>query len=160
LPVVLDADGLRGLKNIRRGVRMPLIITPHMGELAMLLDRTPQEIMAKPVAFATVAARKYRATVVLKSYTTFTCVPNKDFYFLTVNGNPGMATAGSGDVLSGVITGLIASGQITPLAAAVAGPYVHALAGNIAAHQRSVDGIIASDILEAVPSALKAVKGW
>lgn len=157
--VVLDADGLKALPLLVRPLKMRCIITPHIGELAMLTKRSSKEILLKPVNYARQVANKYHVVVVLKSFRTYIVEPRTTKYFLNYNGNPGMATAGSGDVLSGIIAGLWSSADITALKAAAAGPYVHAMAGNIAANKLSLDGIIASDILNEIPQALKIVKG-
>jgi ADP-dependent NAD(P)H-hydrate dehydratase / NAD(P)H-hydrate epimerase len=159
LKTVLDADGLRALPRIIRGCRMPLILTPHPGELARLLGKTNRDILARPVYYAQYAARKYCCVVVLKGHRTYTCDRNKTRYFLTANGNPGMATAGSGDVLAGIIAGLWVTHKLPANAVGAVGPYVHAVAGNIAANKKSIDGIIASDILAEIPSALRLIKG-
>lgn len=159
LKVVIDADALRGLKKIVRPLQMPTIITPHFGELSRLLGRSVNEIKAAPAAAAYLAAQKYNVTVVLKSHQTYLVEPSAVAYFVSAIGNPGMATAGCGDVLAGLLAGLLAANKISVLRAAIAAVTVHSLAGNRAALNRSQDGIIASDILENIPQALKQLKG-
>lgn len=159
LNVVIDADALRGLKKIVRPLKMPAVITPHFGEISRLLDRSINEIKEDPANAAWLAANKYNVTVVLKSHQTYLVESSAKDYFVSALGNPGMATAGSGDVLAGVIAGLLAANKFSVLRAAISGVTVHSLAGNLAALKRSQDGIIASDILENIPAALKQLKG-
>jgi NAD(P)H-hydrate epimerase len=158
--IVLDADALRALPGLQRRLRTQIILTPHTGELAKLLGVSSAAVRKKPYALALNAAAKYRAAVVLKNANRTYIVRRPGRYFLNCNGNPGMATAGSGDVLAGIIAGLwVSTPGLTALRAAAAGPYVHGLAGNLAAAERSIDGIIASDILHNIPKALKILKG-
>lgn len=159
--LVLDADGLKALPLLQRSrSRMRLVITPHTGELAALLGSSSVAVHRNPYAAARQAAVKYNAVVVLKDADHTYIVENKNRYFLNNNGNPGMATAGSGDVLAGIITGLWTStAGMTALRAAAAGPYVHGLAGCLAAQAYSVDGLIAGDILAQIPAALRLLKG-
>lgn len=161
LRVVLDADGLRALPLLqRRRLRMRLVLTPHTGELAAILGVRSASVRRCPYLSARKISARHNAVVVLKNADKTYIVENKDRYFLHNNGNPGMATAGSGDVLAGIIAGLwVSTPGMTTLRAAVAGPYVHGLAGNLAAEEYSIDGIIAGDILQNIPKALKVLKG-
>lgn len=159
IKLVIDADGLKALKKMTRPFSQPVIITPHFGELALLLDRSISEIREKPDFFARKYAAEKQVIVILKSHLTYIVKPDSNKFFITNNGNPGMATAGSGDVLAGLTAGLWASTKISAIKAAAAAPFIHAVAGNIAAAKKSIDGIIASDILEEIPAALKYIKG-
>ncbi len=159
LKVVVDADALKVIRKIVRPLRMPVIITPHFGELGYILKRTPGEIAEKAEYYAHKLADRCNVVVVLKSHQTIIAEPGKARSFMNINGNPGMATAGSGDVLAGIITGTWASTRISPVKAAVAGVFIHGLAGGYAAAKKSLDSLIASDILDEIPTALKAIKG-
>ena len=158
--VVIDADGLKTLKKLIRPLRQPLIITPHLGELAVLLNRPLRDVQRRPHYYARLAAERFHAVVIAKSSRTVVVKPGTKTAVSIDNGNPGMAKGGSGDVLAGLVTGLWVSHKISPFAAATAAGYIHAVAGNIAAHTQSIDGIIASDIITAIPAALKYVKGY
>lgn len=157
---ILDADGLKGLKKLVRPLKKPIIITPHFGELAAIAGEKIKTIKDRPYYYARKIADRYNVIVVLKSNITYIVRPGSQTYFVNNNGNPGMATAGAGDVLAGIIAGTWSSNKITALQAAAVSPFIHATAGNIAATKRSIDGIIASDILEEIPAALKFIKGF
>ncbi|MDR1997686.1 MAG: NAD(P)H-hydrate dehydratase [Candidatus Margulisbacteria bacterium] len=161
LKVVLDADALRALPLLQRpGFRMRAILTPHAGELAGLLSSPVRYVKKNPYFAARRAAVRHRTVVVFKNADKTYIVRERGRYFLNCNGNPGMATAGSGDVLAGIIAGLwVSTPGLTTLRTAAVGPYIHGLAGGLAARKTSVDGLIASDILENVPAALKILKG-
>jgi NAD(P)H-hydrate epimerase len=160
LPVVIDADGLLGLKKILRPLKIKkMIITPHLGEMSELSGYSINYLSRHPIKVAKEVSLKYGCTVVLKSHVTYIVAPDKEDFFLNTSGNPGMATAGSGDVLTGIIGGIWISNRLSTIDAASIGPYIHAAAGNIAAKNLSMDGIIASDILESVPAVMKSIKG-
>jgi NAD(P)H-hydrate epimerase len=161
LRVVLDADALNILAGLQRGrARMRLIVTPHVGELGRMLRWSSAAVRRQPLAAAGQAALKYNAVVMLKDADKTYIVREQSRYFLNINGNPGMATAGSGDVLAGLVAGLwVSTRGMTALRAAVCAPYVHGLAGNLAARAYSVDGLIAGDILAQIPAALRLLKG-
>ncbi|MGB3368789.1 MAG: NAD(P)H-hydrate dehydratase, partial [Acidaminobacteraceae bacterium] len=111
-PVVIDADGLNALaKNVRwlSEKKAKIVLTPHPGEMSRLSDYTIEEINLKPIEIAREFATKWDVVLVLKGSRTVVALPNAQVY-VNVNGNPGMATAGSGDVLTGIITGLIGQG--------------------------------------------------
>jgi ADP-dependent NAD(P)H-hydrate dehydratase / NAD(P)H-hydrate epimerase len=159
LPLVIDADGLNAFAGrldslAARGA--PTILTPHAGELGRLLERDSNEISETRLRAAVEAARAGGAIVVLKGDDTVVT----DGERLAVNGlsSPGLATAGTGDVLSGVLAALIARGM-DPFTAACAGVHGHARAGRIAARrQGAAEAVIAADVIEAIPEAL-AVRG-
>jgi NAD(P)H-hydrate epimerase len=121
--------------------------------MARLLDTTIEGIEKDQVGTARRATAHFRAVVVLKSARTLVADPEGNVY-INPTGNSGMATAGSGDVLTGVIAGLLAQGA-SPVEAAVAGVYVHGMAGDLGAEVKGKMGLIAGDILESVPEALK-----
>lgn len=156
-PLVLDADGLNAFEG--RGVRRahaPLILTPHYGEAARLSSRTVPDVARDPIGWARAYADDSGSIVCLKSTPMITAVPGQ-LAILNDTGNPGMATAGAGDVLTGLIAGFVAQ-AVEPAEAAALGCYVHGLAGDIAVRRQGVRGMIAGDILRAVPAALIALE--
>jgi NAD(P)H-hydrate epimerase len=156
-PVILDADGLNAFEGhpLRRS-RGPLIITPHYGEAARLSGKSIADVARDPAAWARKFAADSGAIVCLKSVPMITVAPGEPV-LVNATGNPGMATAGAGDVLSGTIAGLLAQGMDPPEAAAV-GCYVHGLAGDVAVRRRSRRGLMAGDIRDALPAAILALE--
>jgi ADP-dependent NAD(P)H-hydrate dehydratase / NAD(P)H-hydrate epimerase len=156
-PMLLDADGLNAFEGrpIRRA-HAPLLVTPHYGEAARLTGRLIAEVARDPVGWARRFAQQSGAIVCLKSTPMLIAAPGEPM-ILNASGNPGMATAGAGDALSGVLAGLLAQGMDPPEAAAV-GCFVHGLAGDVAARRKGMRGMIASDIVDAIPAALMALE--
>jgi NAD(P)H-hydrate epimerase len=165
-PTVIDADGLNALVghlNILRttnpawpaGRHEPrtTILTPHPGEMARLLGISIKEVQGNREYIAKKFARDYKVTVVLKGYRTVTA-DYKDNLYINRTGNPGMATAGSGDVLTGMIGAFLGQG-LNAFEAVKYAVYLHGLAGDIAAAEKTQLGMIASDIIEKIPEAIK-----
>lgn len=155
VPVILDADGLNVLgkhaQSVLRGRGGPVIITPHPGEAARLLGVTPKEVQAdREVAAGRLAT--LGAVAVLKGAGTVVCDGAR--LYVNATGNPGMATAGAGDVLTGMITALVAGGM-EPFDAAVYGVWAHGRAGDLAAERLGILGLTALDILNCVPRVLR-----
>ena len=153
-PMVIDADGilaLKGMKSLRRSAG--IVITPHPGEMAALLGSTAHAVQADRKKIAVKTAKRLGAVVVLKGHHTVIASPEGKS-FVNVTGNPGMATGGSGDVLTGIIAALIGQG-LGPFSAAKAGVYVHGLAGDEAARQVGEISLLAGDILAALPTVFK-----
>ncbi len=164
-PLVLDADGLniaarRNFFGIMRARKGQLIITPHMGEAKRLMgDDFSAEMTRQQLAEA--LAEKTGAVTVLKGAGTVVAAEGRKTYTNTT-GNPGMATAGSGDVLTGIITSLCGQRHsdgrpIEPLEAALAGVYIHGLAGDLGAEEKGEYGLIAGDIAEYTALAVKKI---
>lgn len=156
-PMVIDADGLNCLSQTSDKIpqaKGELVLTPHPGELARLVGKSTKEILKQPIAVARESAQKLKCVVVLKGAPTVVADPDGRI-FINSTGNPGMATGGMGDVLTGVIAGLIAQGM-SPLHGAVAGVYLHGLAGDLAASESGYAGLIAGDVLHHLPQALKS----
>jgi hydroxyethylthiazole kinase-like uncharacterized protein yjeF len=158
VPLVIDADGLNALAGHLEDVvpqrRWPTVLTPHAGELGRLLEVESAEIERARVAHAREAAARARAFVVLKGDDTIVAAPTGRIA-VSRGAAPALATAGTGDVLSGVIAAMLAKGM--PAAqAACAGVYAHLRAGQIAAAPHGPDGVIASDVIAALPAALSA----
>ena len=159
-PMILDADALNAIsKNTAalKKIKIEYIVTPHLGEMARLLGKSIEYIKNNRLIVAKKFSRDYNAVVVLKGAGTVVAEPGGK-YFINNTGNPGMATAGSGDVLSGIIAGFLAQG-LKMFDASVLGVYVHGLAGDIAAKDKGEIGLIAGDILENIPYAIKLLTG-
>ncbi|MCU0727323.1 MAG: NAD(P)H-hydrate dehydratase [Planctomycetes bacterium] len=157
-PLVLDADGLNCLAkapNMLRAAAGPRILTPHPGEAARLLGCPTAAIQADRHGAAETLARRYGAIVVLKGRGTV--VSDGTTHFVNRTGNPGMATGGAGDVLTGLIGGLLAQ-HIAPFDAAILGVHLHGLAGDLAAARVGIHALIAGDILEHLPAALRTME--
>lgn len=155
-PMVLDADGLMaiaGQTDVLRENRAGLILTPHPGEMAALTGLSIAEIEANRLETAREYAAKWKTVVVLKGHRTVVAAPDGQLW-LNGTGNSGMATAGSGDVLSGLITGLLAQGMPI-MKAALSAVYIHGAAGDAMAELYGEHGLIAGNLLEGIPQVLK-----
>ncbi|MBP7513005.1 MAG: NAD(P)H-hydrate dehydratase [Flavobacteriales bacterium] len=156
-PLVLDADALNILSENRTWLAfLPkrTILTPHPKEFDRLTERsaTGFERLAKARAFAV----RFGSVLVLKGANTAICSPDGRVYF-NPSGNPGMAKGGSGDALTGIITGLLAQG-LEPVSAAVLGVYAHGLAGDLAAGRSGMDGMLPGDLIDDLPLAWKRIR--
>ncbi len=156
-PMVIDADAINLIasnKDLFAKIPKRSILTPHPKEFDRIagVSENSYDRLLK----AQEMANTYKICIVLKGAYTATCSPEGNVYFNSC-GNPGMATAGSGDVLTGIILGLLAQGY-EPETAAVAGVYLHALAGDKAAKTRTQESMIASDITEMLGIAFKEIK--
>ena len=152
-PVVLDADGIHafaGRPGALKKRAAATVLTPHSGELASLLDVPVTEVATGRLAHAKAAARKTGAVIVLKG--SVTIITDGSTTLLNPTGNPGLATAGSGDVLTGIISSLLARG-LDPIIAAGAGVFLHGLAADITAEEIGRDNLIASDLIDCLPLA-------
>lgn len=155
IPCVLDADALNILAENPKlfdWIDEKTILTPHMGEMARLTGKTVGELKENPIRAAEEFCRKYGVICVLKDARTV--VASENGIYLNLSGNDGMATGGAGDVLSGVLGGLLAGG-IKPSDAAETGVYLHGLAGDAAAERLGRHAMMAGDILEAVGGILR-----
>jgi len=163
-PVVLDADGLNNLAEIDNWaalVRCPLVLTPHPGEFATLTGGAVAPIQSDREGVALAAARQWASAgtalvVALKG--AGTVVTDGRRVYVNATGNPGMATGGSGDVLTGLSAALLAQG-VEPFDAACLAVYVHGLAGDLAAEKLGEVSLIASDLLDFLPQAMKKAAG-
>jgi NAD(P)H-hydrate epimerase len=155
-PLVLDADGLNAFAGelgriAARGA--PTVLTPHAGELGRLLDRSAEEVAARRLACALEAAKQAGAIVVLKGDDTI--VTDGERIAVNAVSAPGLATAGTGDVLSGIVAALLARG-LEPFAAACAGVFAHARAGRDAADRiGAAESVIATDVIDSIPAGLR-----
>lgn len=154
-PMVVDADGLSALAghlDFLKKAPAPRCLTPHPGEMARLLGSTVAEVQAERIETVRSFCQRAGGFLVLKGARSVIGEPGGTV-FINPTGNPGMATAGSGDVLTGMVGALLARGM-DPLAALQAGVYLHGLAGDLARDEKGEAGIIAGDILEAIPRAI------
>jgi len=156
-PMVIDADGLNALaghldilQRFSAGCRV--VLTPHPGEMARLLGTGTSGVQAQRKKLAIKFASDYNVCLVLKGRNTIVADCEKNY--LNRTGNPGMATAGSGDVLSGMIAAFLGQG-LGSFEAAKYAVYLHGLAGDIAAGEKSQISMIASDIIDKIPEAVK-----
>lgn len=155
-PLVIDADAINllagNLRILKQRKNPNLILTPHLGEFSRLIKKEIGQIKSSRKELAKEFALRYNLTLVLKGNKTV--VANGKEIFENDTGNPGMATAGSGDVLCGIIAALVARGLDTYLAAKL-GVYLHGLSGDFAAKEKTQNCIIASDLIEYLPQAFK-----
>lgn len=163
-PVVVDADGLNALAASDRAARAtdalrrdaPVVVTPHPGEMARLVGVPTAEVQRRRLETARAFAIETGAVVVLKGHRTVVARPD-GAACVNPTGNPGMATGGTGDVLSGVIGALLARG-LDGWTAAVAGVYLHGAAGDDAAERRGEESLVAGDLLDSVPTVLRRLR--
>lgn len=156
-PAVIDADGLNALSKIpewwKRDVR--LVLTPHPGEMSRLTGISTADIQKERLSIAATHATAWQKSVVLKGAGTLVVDPN-GMVAINTTGSGNLATGGTGDVLSGIIGGLLAQG-LDPWRAAIAGTYLHGKAGDMVAAQSGLSGTLASDLLQRIPLARKAI---
>lgn len=158
-PLVLDADGLSvcaGRMELLRDYPGEMVLTPHPGELSRLTGLSTVEISQNRIVIAREKASEWGKVLVLKGGPTIVALPDGQV-FLNSTGNAGMATAGSGDVLTGIIAGLMAQG-LDAENAAITGVYLHGFAGDLARIEKGEMGLIAGDILEQISYAIKMVQ--
>lgn len=164
-PLVIDADGLNALADkpdVLKRAKGEVVVTPHPGEMKRLLSGKKsglktREINRRRVEIAETFAETFGVTCVLKGVPTVTASPGGEV-FINPTGNPGMATAGSGDVLSGIIASFMAQG-FGVMNSAVCGVYMHGLAGDIARDDIGEYSLVAGDIIEYLPDAFNALDG-
>ena len=151
--LIIDADAIHAcapVSHILASAKIMPILTPHLGEMSALTKYSVQQIKDNFISIARDFALRLNAIIILKNARTVVAYPDGNVYINT-KGNAGMATAGSGDVLAGVVSGIFAQGVLS-YSAAVAGVYLHALAGDLAAESGMV-GLMANDIVEKLPVA-------
>ena len=166
LPMIIDGGGLgalqgrallqgSALQRLATGKKAE-ILTPHLGEFQRFFKEDLPKIREGLKLIAAKFAKERGVTLVLKGHPTYVACPDGSVYENTT-GNPGLATAGTGDVLSGIIAGIIAQG-IEPKAATKAAVYLHGLAADLAANDKTQPSMIASDVIEYIPTALKELE--
>jgi NAD(P)H-hydrate epimerase len=160
LPMIIDADGLNAISSnpgILKERKGEIVITPHPGEMARLCGCSSSDIQRDRLGHAAEFAREFDVIVVLKGYRTIIAMPNGTV-FINPTGNPGMATAGSGDVLAGIIAGLAAQ-KFKLIDAVLCGVYIHGAAGDCAAGKIGEYGLTAGDIIENISHTIKSIAG-
>lgn len=153
-PIVIDADALNCICNkpeILKNLKAPAIITPHPGEMARLLHSTPKTVNSNRENTAINFAKKFGVVTVLKGAGTIIASPDGEVY-INHTGNSGMATGGSGDVLSGIIGSLLAQGA-SPINAAAAGVFLHGTIGDLAAEKLGKISMLPTDMIDMIPTA-------
>jgi NAD(P)H-hydrate epimerase len=158
-PLVLDADGLNALAghtDMLKKVKTPLLLTPHPGEMARLTGLTTEAVQQRRLPEALSRSVQWGVTLVLKGARTIVASP-EGIVYINPTGNPGMATGGSGDVLSGIIAGLAAQGMEQDRAAA-AGVFLHGAAGDSAALDKGMMALVAGDIITYLPGVIKGLE--
>ena len=158
-PIVLDADGINVLKDNLKVIsnrEAPLVITPHPGEMGRLLGLSPVKVEEDRIYISREFSKEYKNIVlVLKGGTTL--IAKNGILYYNITGNSGMATGGSGDILTGIIASFMGRG-IPPLESAILGVYIHGLSGDMAASYKGESGITATDILAYLPYVLKNIE--
>ncbi len=156
-PLVIDADGLNALSTepeILKLAKAPVVVTPHPGEMSRLCGRSIEEILSDPVEAASTFADEFNCTVVLKTANTVVCAPGKETYYLNTSGSPALAKGGSGDMLAGIITSLLAQGM-NAFDAAVCGTYLHSGCADELTKYSSGRGTLPTDIINFMPVYLR-----
>ena len=158
IPLLLDADALNEISSPDQlqEVENPLILTPHPGEMARLVDKEVSVIEGKRLYYTRKFARENGVFLVLKGAATTIGLPGGKVH-INRSGNQGLATAGSGDVLTGIIAGLLAQG-LDPAEAVVLGPYIHGRAGDLALPEKTAPGLTARDIVNFIPAVYRELK--
>jgi hydroxyethylthiazole kinase-like uncharacterized protein yjeF len=159
IPKVLDADALNGLAKIPQWwerLKGSAVLTPHPGELARLTGSTVAQVQMNRLETASQAAKLWKQIVVLKGAYTVVATPNGTGAINPI-ANPVLASAGTGDVLAGIITGLLSQG-LSPFDSAICGVYVHGIAGSLMSEQIGNSGLLANDLLIQIPKAIKKIR--
>jgi len=159
--IVLDADGIKALKNnldlLKKRKCKDIILTPHPGEFSYITGLDKKEIISNKEKIAKDFSQKYRVYLILKGHRTCLASPSQKIY-INKTGNPGMATAGAGDVLTGILAGLLAQKPDYDIfELCKLGIFLHGLAGDLAKKIKTVLSLTASDIIEFIPQAIKKV---
>jgi NAD(P)H-hydrate epimerase len=159
-PMVIDADGLNAFEGetaALSGESRPVVITPHPGEMARLAGCSIQEVQKDRATMARSFAADHRLIVVLKGHRTIIADPDGNAWINTT-GNPGMATGGTGDILTGMVAGIIAQHPKRILPATVMAVFLHGLAGDIARETLGEESLVASDLIRFLPEAFRRAR--
>ena len=161
-PLVIDADGLNafdGKTELLDGSKRALVLTPHPGEMARLAGVSTKAVQADRLNVARNFAREHRLVLVLKGSLTIVALPDGTAW-VNPTGNPGMATGGTGDILTGMTAGILAQMPNDAARAAVAAVYLHGLAGDVAAERMGEHSLVATDLLSGLPEAFRRATRW
>ncbi len=159
IPIVADADAINIIADnlsLLKKIKVPIILTPHPGEMARLCRITSKEVQENRIDVTKTFAKKYKCYLVLKGAKSIIATPDGNIY-INPTGNPGMATGGMGDVLTGMIGGLLAQGY-TPLESCILGTFLHGYTGDLAAKEKGFIGIIATDLINKIPHSLTSLQ--
>jgi NAD(P)H-hydrate epimerase len=159
-PIVLDADGLNAFEGRTpelNGNGRELVITPHPGEMARLVRCRVEEVQRDRMNVARTFARDHDLIVVLKGHRTLVAKPSGEVWVNTT-GNPGMATGGTGDILTGMVSGMIAQNPKSVFEAVIAAVHLHGLAGDVAKESMGEQGLVATDLIVALPEAFRRTR--
>ena len=162
VPLVVDADGLnafQGHTDLLDGSKRPLVLTPHPGEMSRLAGISIKDIQANRLEVARKFAQDHHLILVLKGNRSIVALPDGTAW-INPTGNPGMATGGTGDILTGMTAGIIGQMQNDIAHAAIAAVYMHGLAGDIAAERMGEHSLVATDLLAALPEAFRRATQW
>jgi hydroxyethylthiazole kinase-like uncharacterized protein yjeF len=162
VPLVLDADGLNafeGKTTLLDGSLRPMVLTPHPGEMSRLAGISIKAVQADRVNIARSFARYHHLVLVLKGNRTVIGLPDGSAW-VNPTGNPGMATGGTGDILTGMTAGVIAQMPKDYTRAAIAAVYLHGLAGDVAAERMGEHSLLATDLLNGLPEAFRRAAQW
>lgn len=152
-PAIIDADGLNILAKTNLSLPKNCIITPHPAEASRLLKIEVNEVVSNPEIYATKLSQKYNCVTVLKTHRTIICNSNGEIY-INEHGNSALAKAGTGDILAGIISGLLAQ-KMEPFEAAKLGVYLHSRAGELASQELTEYSVLASELIEYLPKTMK-----
>jgi ADP-dependent NAD(P)H-hydrate dehydratase / NAD(P)H-hydrate epimerase len=158
-PLVIDADGLNAFESCTErlsGAKRPLVLTPHPGEMSRLTGLSTAEVQKDRIGVARKFAAEHECIVVLKGHRTLIALPDGTVW-VNVTGNPGMATGGTGDVLTGMVAGMMAQTQDVAMAVRAA-VYLHGLAGDAAREKVGEASLVAGDLIAYLPEAFKRAK--
>ena len=160
VPIIIDADGINIIShniNVLKAAKVPIILTPHPGEMSRLTGMSVKQIQSDRIQTAVDFADKYNVTLVLKGANTVVATPYEKTAFVNTTGNAGMAKGGSGDLLAGIISAFVSSG-LSVADASVMGVYFHGLAGDIAAEKYSMTAMSPTDTANCLPFALSTIE--
>jgi yjeF C-terminal region, hydroxyethylthiazole kinase-related/yjeF N-terminal region len=160
MPIVLDADGLNafeGKANQLNGRGRTLVLTPHPGEMARLTGLSTAEIQRDRINVARSFAKEHALILVLKGDRTIVAKPDGEAW-VNATGNPGMATGGTGDILTGIVAGMLAQNPQHDFEAVLAAVYLHGLAGDIARDKMGERSLVAADLIDTLPEAFRRVQ--
>ena len=161
-PLVIDADGLNGFNGATElldGGKRPLVLTPHPGEMARLAGISTKAVQADRLGVARDFAREHKLVLVLKGNLTITALPDGTAW-VNPTGNPGMATGGTGDILTGMTAGILAQMPSDAAHAAATAVYLHGLAGDVAAESMGEHSLVATDLIIGLPEAFRRAMQW
>ncbi len=160
VPLIIDADGINIIShniNVLKEAKVPIILTPHPGEMSRLCGKSIKQIQADRIQTAVDFAHKNNVTLILKGANTVVATPEENTAFVNTSGNPGMAKGGSGDLLAGLVSAFTASGQ-NALNASISAVFLHGLAGDIAAEKYSQTAMTPTDVANCLPFALSSIE--